>query len=79
MTWDWDGYSVVIIVSGLGFCALAAALLIPVYRFMRKEDEAAREFDAARRAELERRLGSRRKEENGNGHDDDGGIPVPTV
>lgn len=73
-----DNYTLVIIVSAAAFFALAAALLIPVYRFMRKEDQAGKEFDESYRAELQRRLVLRKQRENGNGQDadDDGGTPV---
>lgn len=32
-------YWVVIIVTTIAFCALAAMLLVPIYRFMRTEEE----------------------------------------
>lgn len=36
-----DDYLVVIIVTIVGFCALAAALLVPVYLFLKKEEKLA--------------------------------------
>jgi len=36
-----DDYSVVIIVTIIGFSALAAILLVPVYLFLKKEEEVA--------------------------------------
>lgn len=73
-----DNYTLVILISAAGFFALAAALLIPVYRFMRKEDQAGKEFDESYRSELRRRLAQRKQRENGNVEDpdDDGGTPV---
>ncbi len=35
-----DQYSVVIILAFLGFVALAAVLLVPIYLFLKKEDAA---------------------------------------
>ncbi|CAM3333225.1 hypothetical protein [Rhodothermus bifroesti] len=42
-----DYYTLVILVSLIGFLLLAALLLIPVYRFLQREDEAARRFTDA--------------------------------
>lgn len=36
-----DLYNVVIIVSFVGFCALAAILLVPIYRFLKREERAS--------------------------------------
>ncbi len=41
-----DYYTLVILGALLGFLALAALLLVPVYRFLQREDEAARRFTA---------------------------------
>ncbi|MEM1269086.1 MAG: hypothetical protein AAF752_11525 [Bacteroidota bacterium] len=35
-----DRYTVIIIVTTVGFAALAAALLVPVYRFLKREEQA---------------------------------------
>jgi hypothetical protein len=40
-----DGdYLTVIIVTTLGFGALAAILLVPIYRFLKREDEVSKEW-----------------------------------
>jgi hypothetical protein len=36
-----DEYFVVIVVTIIGFSALAAILLVPIYRFLKKEEEVA--------------------------------------
>jgi type II secretory pathway pseudopilin PulG len=41
-----DYYTLVILGALIGFLALAALLLVPVYRFLQREDEAARRFTA---------------------------------
>jgi len=69
-----DQYTVVIIATAVGFFALAAALLIPVYRFLKREEKAGEEFD--RMYEAHRRR-EREKRTNGETDDDDGGEPVP--
>jgi membrane protein implicated in regulation of membrane protease activity len=37
-------YVVVILVAFVGFVALAALLLVPVWRFLRREEEAAKQW-----------------------------------
>ena len=44
-------YAPAIIIAFLGFVALAAILLIPVYRFLKQEEEAGRQWTQ----EIERR------------------------
>lgn len=44
-------YTVVIIVAFVGFVALAALLLVPVWRFLRREEESARQWTSERIAE----------------------------
>jgi type II secretory pathway pseudopilin PulG len=39
-----DYYTLVILASLIGFLLLAALLLVPVYRFLQREDEAAQRF-----------------------------------
>ncbi|MDQ7040456.1 MAG: hypothetical protein Q9M35_05905 [Rhodothermus sp.] len=41
-----DYYTLVILGALIGFLVLAALLLVPVYRFLQREDEAARRFTA---------------------------------
>ncbi|GAB5520296.1 MAG: hypothetical protein RhofKO_25470 [Rhodothermales bacterium] len=41
-----DQYTVVIIVSFVGFCALAAILLVPIYRFLKREEQASQSWTA---------------------------------
>ena len=52
-------YAVVIIVTALGFGALAAILLVPVYRFLRREERLSREW-----TEEELREEARRRDED---------------
>ena len=39
-----DYYDWVIVAAGVGFCILAAILLVPVYLFLKKEEEAAKNW-----------------------------------
>ena len=39
-----DGYTIIILLTLLGFLALAAMLLVPVYRFLRREERASRRW-----------------------------------
>lgn len=47
------GYLDVIILAFLGFCLLAAILLIPVYRFMKREEADGEAFTEALRRQSE--------------------------
>ena len=78
-------YTIIIIVSTVGFFALAAALLVPVYRFLKREERLAEELDDVLKAELHRRSArsASARSRNGtagegdDGQDDDGGILRP--
>jgi len=48
-----DQYSVVIIIAFLGFVALAAVLLIPIYLFLKREEAAGEAMNAVIQAESE--------------------------
>lgn len=39
-----DGYTIIILLTLFGFLALAAILLVPVYRFLRREERASRKW-----------------------------------
>lgn len=41
-----DYYTLVILGALIGFLGLAALLLVPVYRFLQREDDVARRFTA---------------------------------
>ena len=48
-------YTLIIVLTLVGFLALAAILLVPVYRFLRREEEASRKWSSreiARRQHL---------------------------
>ena len=60
-----DSYTFVIIVTLVGFFALAAALLVPVYRFLKKEEKVAEEWlDESASASDHERNGRIKKEES---------------
>jgi hypothetical protein len=40
-----DQYTFVIIATTVGFFALAALLLVPVYRFLKREEEASKQWE----------------------------------
>lgn len=49
-------FTLIIVLTLVGFLALAAILLVPVYRFLRREEEASRKWSAreiARRRKLD--------------------------
>ncbi len=48
-------YLLVIIGTLVGFCALAFALLAPIYRFLDREEEVSQEWTKQRIAERQRR------------------------
>lgn len=56
------GYTVLIILTLVGFFLLAALLLVPVYRFLDREEEASKRWTEDRLAE---RLRERRSASNG--------------
>lgn len=58
-----DYYTVVIIVTIVGFCTLAFILLFPVYRFLKREEEVSAHWT---KEEIERQ---RREGAKANGHD----------
>lgn len=70
-------YTLVIIVTVIGFFALAAALLVPVYRFLMREEQVNNETDGFLRDELARRRA--RRTGNGNHDRDDGGVAEPVA
>ena len=79
-------YTIIIVVSALGFFALAATLLIPVYRFLKREERLAEELDDVLKAELHRRNARSASTRSRNGTsggadtgnpEDDGGILRP--
>ncbi len=68
-------YTLLIIVTVVGFFALAAALLVPVWKFLRREEQFNQETDGFLRDELARRRARRLRD--GNHDQDDGGIAEP--
>ncbi len=49
-----DEYYLVIVVTTIGFAALAAMLLVPIYRFLKTEDEVSRHWTEEALAERAR-------------------------
>ncbi len=67
-----DNYTIIIILSTVGFFALAAILLVPIYRFLLKEEEVAERWTAdAITANIERRLAEKRIPDEGKNLDGD--------
>lgn len=49
-----DAWTIIIITTLFGFLALAAMLLVPVYRFLRREERTSREWTPSEMAKREK-------------------------
>lgn len=60
-------YALLIILTLVGFFLLAAVLLVPVYRFLEREEEASKRWTEE---ELAKRLQEQKSSENGSENSD---------
>ena len=67
-----DTYTLIILLTLIGFLALAALLLTPIYFFLNREEARGEEWT---RATLAERM--KRKPPQSNGHDEAGERPNP--
>ena len=69
-----DDYTLIIVLTLVGFLALAAILLVPVYRFLRREENASKKWSSqemARRRHVDPPGSNGRKDRGGNKRSDE--------
>ncbi len=64
------GFTLIIVLTLVGFLALAALLLVPIWRFLDREEEVSEQWT---REELAARMRRRRREQMRTGSSEQGG------